>query len=81
MPRSFIYEFAQKQFITTHHSIDQLNDKDTKKHCLLGNNSDSFHAMTNQLIENILTRKSVTLKKKKVAPQKKIKINGSSTLL
>lgn len=31
MPRSAIYEFAQKQFIITDRSADQLNDKETKK--------------------------------------------------
>lgn len=31
MLRSAIYEFAQKQFIITDRSADQLNDKETKK--------------------------------------------------
>lgn len=31
MLRSAIYEFAQKQFIITDRSTDQLNDKETKK--------------------------------------------------
>lgn len=52
MLRSVIYEFALKQFIITDRSADQLNDKETKKSCLLGNNSGSLHRMkTNELSE------------------------------
>lgn len=65
MPRSVIYKFAQKRFITTHHSTDQLNDKDTKTRYLLGNNSDSFDSVTNQLIENIVVGISITSFKKR----------------
>lgn len=60
MLRSVIYEFAQKQFIITDHSADQLNDKETKKFCLLGNNCDSLHRLkTNELSEKFLVKKSV----------------------
>lgn len=71
MPCSVIYEFAQKRFITTLHSTDQLNDKHTKNHCLLGNNLDSMHTMTNQLIKNILVRVSITFLKRWLPLQEK----------
>lgn len=41
----FNYKFAQKQLIITDHSADQLNDKETKKLCLLSNNTDSLHRL------------------------------------
>lgn len=40
----FNYEFAQKQLIITD-SADQLNDKETKKLCLLSNNSDGLYRL------------------------------------
>lgn len=58
MLRSVIYEFALKQFIITDRSADQLNDKETKKSCMLGNNSSSLHRMkTNELSEKIFSLK------------------------
>lgn len=65
MLRSVIYEFALKQFIITDRSADQLNDKETKKSRMLGNNSGSLHRMkTNELSEkNFSLKKSVPFKK------------------
>lgn len=52
MRHSVIYEFAQKQLIITDCSADQLNDRETKKSALLGNNCDSLHRLrTNELSE------------------------------